>query len=124
MRCVYLQSQSININAMKKNLLLVAADIFCKCFSLLLIIGFLIISIILVHWHIDRGFYSRPKVTVENMRPTAFVGMSSKSTWEVRGEKSENPFSLDKIKPFSMYLNYLRMTAILGFTLLIFRELS
>ena len=108
---------------MKKNHLLLTADIFCKCFSLLLIAGFLIISIVLVHWHIDREFYSKPIVTVENIQ-SGFLGTSSKSTWKVEGKGDENPFALNKIKPFSLYLNYLRLAAIIGCTLLIFREFS
>lgn len=108
---------------MKKNLLLLTADIFCKCFSLLLIVGFLIISTILVHWHIDREFYAKPVVTVENLQ-SGFLGVSSKSTWSIDGDGGDNPFGLSKIKPFSLYLNYLRLAAIIGCTWLIFREFS
>src|SRR5690606_34628497 len=85
---------------------------------------------VLVHWHIDKDFYSEVKVNAKGyVNLTSRISETERETKEnvrIYMEKSEEPESdkltLADLTPASVYFLYVQSVAIMVFVFLIFRE--
>lgn|SRR5690606_15963524 len=95
---------------MKKNQLLSFATLFLKLMCLITIIGVLASAVMLVHWHFNPDYYA--KINMVGTEGSTF-GYSVKTTWATDDHAyQETPFALNNIKPLSLYLIYIQLSAI------------
>jgi len=104
---------------MKKNPLLNVATFTCKIFCLAQLGMFLFITIVLIHWHIDRDFYSE-KVLTSGFLNKSTIGYSVTTRWTTDTLKA--PLTLSNVKPASLYFCYIQISMTLFLTFLTFKE--
>jgi hypothetical protein len=115
---------------MERNILLQLASWVCKIFSGFQIIGIVVATIVLVHWHIDRDFYNTVKVNTQGnvnltSRTSETETKESGTIWiEKSGDTNAEKLSLADLTPVSVYIAYVQIIVVLSFMYLIFREFS
>lgn len=113
-----------NPNTMKNNLLLTVANIFCKVMGAGTVLSFVILSAMLVYWHVDPEFYKSYLFLVifKIYGPDTFLGYTITETWTIADTVEKSPFSFAHIKRFSLYFIYLQSAALLWCFFLVFKE--
>lgn len=104
---------------MKKNRLLNVATFACKTFCFVQLGMLLFITIVLIHWHIDREFYSEI-VLKPGFLNNSTIGYSVATSWTTDTLKA--PLTLSYVKPVSLYFLYIQMSTILFLAFLTFKE--
>lgn len=104
---------------MKKNRLLNVATFACKTFCFVQLGMLLFITIVLIHWHIDREFYSEI-VLKPGFLNNSTIGYSVATSWTTDTLKA--PLTLSYVKPVSLYFLYIQMSIILFLAFLTFKE--
>ncbi|MGV3704096.1 MAG: DUF2975 domain-containing protein [Arcticibacter sp.] len=104
---------------MKKNPLLNVAMFTCKVFCFMQLAMLLLITVVLVHWHVNREFYSEMVLT-SGFLSKSTIGYSVTTRWTTETLKA--PLTLSNVKPASLYFSYIQIAMILLFTFLAFKE--
>ena len=103
---------------------------FCSVKLLLLImLGFAVLTGLLIYWHIDPDTYkdiifiaAYRTYGLETFLDHALM-YSFMETWATADSLGEEPFAWAQIKRFSLYVIYLQLTALLWCFLLVFKEI-
>ncbi len=104
---------------MKKNPLLYVATFTCKIFCFVQLAMLLFITVVLIHWHIDREFYSDTVLTSGFLNRST-IGYSVTTRWTTDTLKA--PLTLSNVRPPSLYFSYIQLSMIFLFTFLTFKE--
>ena len=107
---------------MKKNKLLNIAVVLCKSIRVVYIIAFLILTGIFIHFQIAPDYYKKANYSFNNK--TSGFQISKSIRWKISSPKLEDKdvYSIDKILKTSLYINYLKLVAILLFMFLATKE--
>ncbi|WP_343328261.1 DUF2975 domain-containing protein [Polaribacter staleyi] len=107
---------------MEKNKLLNIAVVVCKSIRVIYIIVFIILTGIFIHLQIDPDTYNKANYSFHN-KTSGFKIIKSKR-WKISSTKLEDKdvYTIDKILKTSLYINYLKLVAILLFIFLATKE--
>jgi len=104
---------------MNRNKLLAAVLLISNVFSVVLVLSLFLFSVALIHWHIDREFYSHFPIPVLDLNTLAkFTMVRTVSTGEVA--RYTDP-TLNNISHLSFYFLYLQVALLI---LLLLRSLN
>jgi len=109
---------------MKNNLLLTITELCCKGICLLIILGFTVLTMMLIYWHFNPEAY-KDYIFIAAFRaygPDTILGYSVTETWTICDTPRDDPFAWANIKRFSLYFIYLQSTALMWCFLLVFKE--
>jgi len=103
---------------MTKNRLLNIAILICKLSKLIYIFSFILITIIFIHFQVDREYYNKfnTQINTESTAIPSSFSYNSKTLnkWGSNLSKDNNEvFTLDKISTYSIYINFFKYGAIL-----------
>lgn len=107
---------------MTKNRLLNVVILLCRFCKILCVVLFVALSALFIHIQIDSDYYKALNIQIKG---GAEVGVSMTDTWKLKGQdvpRDENIFRLDKLTLSSLYIQFIRYTAILVFIFLCFKE--
>lgn len=109
---------------MKNNLLLTIAELCCKGICLLNILGFAVLTVGLIYWHINPDAYKDIVfiAALTAYTPHSFLGYTITETWAVGDTSTTTPFAWVNVKRFSLYFIYLQSTALMWCFLMVFKE--
>src|SRR5690606_40960428 len=95
---------------MKNNLLLTIAELCCKGICLLIILGFAVLTVGLIYWHINPDAYKDIVfiAALTAYTPHSFLGYTITETWAVGDTSTTTPFAWANVKRFSLYFIYLQ----------------
>ena len=107
---------------MKKNKLLNIAVVVCKSIRVIYIIAFIILTGIFIHVQIAPDSYKKGNYSFNNT--TSGFQISKYNRWKISSPKLEDKdvYTIDKILKTSLYINYLKLVAILLFIFLATKE--
>ena len=131
---------------MKKNRLLTSGIILCKIGFVLQCTTFLVVTVVFIHVQIAPDRYADVAFKQETLLSNSTFAKTTTETWiidgqkqktllsnipfaktttemgAIDGQKAENPFTLNKMSTFSLYMNYIQFSAIAFLVLLILKE--
>lgn len=112
----------LDCTTMTKNRLLNIAVGICKMIKIFYIISFAILTIVFVHFQIDKEFYSTKIDTVSfNFKSKAMFENSTK--WKANNAGDDNEvYSISEIRITSLYILYLQYSGIIFFLFLSINE--
>ena len=109
---------------MKNNVLLTIVNICFNVMGGLIILSFLLLTGLLVIWHID------PEISITYLLfpiskiygPNAYLGYTITESFLTGNIENKNPFSIAHVNRFSLYFIYLQSITLLLFYLLVIKE--
>lgn len=107
---------------MTKNRLLNVVILLCRFCKILCVLLFIALTTFFLHIQVDSDYYKALNIQING---NTGVGISTKHTWKLDGQEApedENVFRLDKLTVGSLYVQFLRYTAILVFIFLCLKE--
>jgi hypothetical protein len=111
---------------MERNKLLKLASLVCSVFAFFQLVGILIGTVALIHWHSDKEFYR--KVTLSNKGNLQFSVSKSDSDKPVPAKAKttelaeKEKVSLADLAPSAVYFAYIKSVIYMVFLFLVFRE--
>lgn len=109
---------------MKNNLLLTIAALCCKGMCVLIILGFAVLTGLLIYWHFNPDAFDDYLIigAYRVYGPDTFLGYSITETWGGTDHQKNRPFAWVNVTRFCLYFIYLQSVILLWCYFLVFKE--